>query len=142
MIMRAWTKKDIDQIARIEAFSFRDPWTRENLLDVLKYPYYHSFLAEEGGQVCGYGCMIVMFENAEIANIAVASPYRGRGLGRAILERMHYTAKSLGAQRCILEVRVSNYTAIQLYEKCGYTAYGIRERYYGNEDALLMQKEL
>ena len=142
MIMRSWTKKDIDQIARIEAFSFRDPWTKGNLLDVLKYPYYHSFLAEEGGQVCGYGCMIVMFENAEIANIAVASPYRGRGLGRAILERMHYTAKSLGAERCILEVRVSNETAIRLYEKCGYTAYGIRERYYGNEDALLMQKVL
>lgn len=142
MIIRAWTKKDIDKIAQIEAFSFRDPWTKENLSDVLRFPYYHSFLAEEGGQVCGYGCMIVMYETAEIANVAVATPFRGRGIGRAILERMHYAAKTLGVERCLLEVRVSNAPAIALYEKCGYTPYGVRERYYGNEDALLMSKIL
>lgn len=142
MIIRPWKKQDIDKIAQIEAFSFRDPWSRENLLDVLKFPYYQSFLAEEEGQVCGYGCLIVMYEIAEVANIAVAAPYRGRGIGKAILERMHYTAKMLGAEQCLLEVRVSNATAIGLYEKCGYIAYGIRERYYGNEDALLMKKDL
>ena len=142
MIIRSWTKKDIDKIVQIESLSFIDPWTKSNLSDVLKYPYYKSFLAEEGGQVCGYGCLILMFERAEIANIAVASPFRGRGIGKELLERMHWTAKTLGAEECFLEVRVSNLSAIGLYEKCGYVAYGIRERYYGNEDALLMRKML
>lgn len=142
MIIRSWTKKDIDKIAQIEAFSFSDPWTKENLSDVLRFPYYKSFLAEEWGQVCGYGCMIVMYETAEIANIAVAAPFRGRGLGKAILERMHFVAKTLGVEQCLLEVRPSNLSAIGLYQKCGYTTYGVRERYYGNEDALLMSKQL
>ncbi len=142
MIIRAWTKSDIDAIAMIERFSFSDPWTRENLLDVLRFPHYQSFLAEEGGQVLGYGCLTVVFEYAEVANIAVATPYRGRGVGNALLQAMHHRAKSLGAQQCLLEVRVSNASAIALYEKNGYERYGIRERYYGNEDALLMRKML
>ena len=142
MIIRAWEKRDIDAIAQIEAFSFQDPWSKSNLLDVLKYPHYKSFLLEEQGQVCAYGCLILVFDRAEVANIAVATPYRGRGLGRLLLERMHYAAKSQGATECFLEVRVSNARAIGLYESCGYERYGIRPRYYGNEDAILMRKKL
>ncbi len=142
MIIRPWTKSDIDAIAMIERFSFLDPWSKENLSDVLRYPHYHSFLVEEGGQVCGYGCLIVMFEHAEIANIAVAAPYRGRGVGNALLQAMHHRAKLLGAEQCLLEVRVSNANAIGLYKKNGYEQYGVRARYYGNEDALLMRKKL
>ena len=142
MIIRPWTKKDIDKIAQIEAFSFIDPWSKSNLEDVLKYPYYKSFLLEEGGQVCGYGCITVMFERAEVANIAIAAPFRGRGLAKFLLHTMHNAAKMLGAEESFLEVRVSNATAIALYEKCGYERYGIRARYYGNEDALLMRKRL
>ena len=142
MIIRAWEKRDIDAIAQIEAFSFQDPWTKSNLLDVLKYPHYKSFLLEEQEQVCAYGCLILVFDRAEVANIAVATPYRGRGLGRLLLDRMHYTAKTLGATECFLEVRVSNVRAIGLYESCGYERYGIRARYYGNEDAILMRKTL
>ncbi len=142
MIIRPWTKEDIDEIARIEAFSFSDPWTKNNLADVLKYPYYHSFLIEEKGRICGYACVSVVYEYAEILNIAVASPFRGRGIGKYLLNTMHATAKRSGAKECLLEVRVSNHVAISLYEKCGYEQYGVRPRYYGNEDALLMRKTL
>ena len=142
MLIRPWKKSDIDEIARIEAFSFADPWTKENLSDVLKYPHYRSFLIEEGGYVLGYACLIVMFDMAEVANIAVASPFRGRGIGKALMDVMHNEARRNGARECLLEVRTSNAKAISLYEKCGYAAYGTRPRYYGNEDALLMKKVL
>lgn len=142
MTIRPWKKSDLDAIERIEAFCFADPWTRDNLADVLKYPHYRSFLVEDGGQVCGYGCITVMFEHAEIANIAVAAPYRGRGIGKFLLHTMHTTAKALGAEECFLEVRKSNANAIALYEKSGYERYGVRARYYGNEDAILMKKKL
>ena len=142
MRIRPWQKSDIDEISRIESFSFSDPWTRENLLDVLRYPHYRSFLVEEGGHVLGYACLIVTFDMAEVADIAVASPFRGRGVGKALMDVMHADAKRNGVKECLLEVRVSNAKAISLYEKCGYVAYGTRPRYYGNEDALLMRKSL
>ena len=143
MIVRAWEEKDIPQIADIENSSFADPWTEGMLKDTLRFPVYHTFLAEEGGQVCGYGCIILLFEDAELANIAVAPTHRGKGIAKRIMENMHAYAKQRGAERMLLEVRVSNQSAIGLYEKYGYEKYGLRENYYPDgEDAHLMQKSL
>lgn len=143
MMVRAWEEKDVAAIVEIEKQSFSDPWTEEMLKDTLRFPVYHTFLVEEGGHVCGYGCVIVLFEDAELANIAVAPTFRGQGVGKALMESMHEKAKALGAQRMLLEVRVSNKTAIGLYEKYGYQRYGIREHYYADgEDAYLMTKTL
>lgn len=143
MTVRAWEEKDVKEIARLEAECFSDPWTEGMLADTLRFPIYHTFLAEEGGQVCGYGCIILLFEDAELANIAVAPTHRGQGVGKRILEEMHAYAKARGAERMLLEVRVSNRNAIGLYEKYGYERYGLREHYYADgEDAYLMQKKL
>ncbi len=143
MIIRAWEEKDIPAIADIENKSFADPWTEGMLSDTLRFPVYHTFLAEEGGQVCGYGCLILLFEDAELANIAVSPTHRGQGVGKLLMEKMHDYAKTFGAERMLLEVRVSNQNAIGLYEKYGYEKYGLRENYYADgEDAYLMQKSL
>ena len=143
MIVRAWEEKDIAAIADIENKSFADPWTEGMLLDTLRFPVYHTFLAEDGGQVCGYGCLILLFEDAELTNIAVAPTHRGQGVGKLLMEKMHDYAKTFGAERMLLEVRVSNASAIGLYEKYGYERYGLRENYYADgEDAYLMQKSL
>ena len=86
MMVRAWEEKDVAAIVEIEKQSFSDPWTEEMLKDTLRFPVYHTFLVEEGGQVCGYGCIIVLFEDAELANIAVAPTFRGQGVGKALME--------------------------------------------------------
>ncbi len=141
MTARSWQIGDLEQIAQIERNAFSDPWSKELLSDCLRYPYYHTFLLEEGGQVCGYGVLTVLFEDAEIMNIAVDSDFRGRGLGHSILQAMHERARALGATRALLEVRKSNAPAIALYESEGYAAYGERANYYGDgETALLMEK--
>ncbi len=140
MIVRAWEEKDLNKIAQAEKNCFADPWSKEMLADCLRYPYYHTFLMKEGGQVCGYGVLIALFEDAEIANIAVDRPYRGRGLAKGLLQAMHEKAKILGATRVLLEVRKSNAPAIALYESFGYQPYGERKGYYEDgEDALLME---
>ncbi len=122
---------------------FTDPWTEEMLSDCLRYPYYHCFVAEEGGQVCGYCCLILLFEDGEVANIAVDIPHRGKGIAKALMEKMHQAARERGATRTLLEVRKSNASAIALYGGFGYEVYGVRARYYPDgEDALLMEKRL
>ncbi len=143
VIIRKWEEKDVDCIAAMEERCFSDPWTREMLFDCLRYPYYRCFLAEEGGQVCGYCCLISLFEDAEVANIAVDASRRGKGIAKALMEKMHEEARRLGAKRSLLEVRIGNVSAIGLYTKFGYERYGVRARYYPDgEDALLMQKSL
>lgn len=143
MTVRAWTEEDVKEIARLEAECFSDPWTEGMLADTLRFPIYHTFLAEEGGQVCGYACLISLFEDAEVANVAVDAPFRGRGIGKALMDAMHERARSLGATQCLLEVRVSNVAAIGLYKKYGYVRYGVRKNYYEDgEDAFVMKKTL
>ena len=143
MYIRAWEKTDLEILAKMEQSCFKDPWSKELLEDTFKYPYYHCYLAEEEGQVCGYCCLIVLFEDAEIGNIAVDAAFRGRGIATELMKTMHKKARDLGAKRCLLEVRVSNAPAIALYEKFGYQRYGVRAKYYEDgEDAFVMEKTL
>ncbi len=143
MRLRAWEEKDVDEIAKMEAACFVDPWSKEMLFDCLRYPYYHAFLVEEEGKIGGYCVLIALFEDSEVANIAVAPTLRGRGYAKAMMEAMHERAKGLGAERSLLEVRRGNAAAIALYEGFGYVKYGERARYYADgEDALLMEKKL
>ena len=52
-------------------------------------------------------------------------------------------AKELGAEKCFLEVRVSNLPALTLYRKFGFEDLSIRAKYYADgEDALVMVKKL
>ena len=143
MTIRAWQEQDIDILSQIEERCFIAPWSKSAFQEVLKYPLHHTFLIEDRGQVCGYACLLVLFEDAEIENIAVDLDYRGRGISKLLMQAMHDKAKELGAKRCLLEVRVSNQVARSLYEKYGYESYGVRKRYYENgEDAIVMQKQL
>ena len=41
-----------------------------------------------------------------------------------------------------LEVRMSNFGAVRLYEKFGFEIMGRRPKYYGDEDALIMCKSV
>lgn len=143
LTVRDWTIEDIAAIAEMERRCFADAWSAELLADVLKYPFLHGILLEEDGRIVGYGCLRVLFEAADVDNIAVDSPYRGRGYGEKLLGILLDRARSLGARECLLEVRVSNAAAIGLYQKYGFLQIAVRKKYYEDgEDALVMQKTL
>ncbi|MFR6028887.1 MAG: GNAT family N-acetyltransferase, partial [Sutterella wadsworthensis] len=69
----------------------------------------------------------------------------GRGLGRAMLDRMTDAMRTRKCTRCHLEVRESNERAIRLYETSGFVRVGLRKNYYrtaeGREHAVLMTLE-
>lgn len=143
MQIRAWEQKDIPTLAEMEKRCFTDPWTEQMLSDTLKLPVYHGFLVEEEDKILGYASLIVVCEDAEVGNIAVDFPFRGKGISKLLMDAMLQRAKSLGATHCFLEVRVSNVVAIALYEKYGYEKFGIRAKYYADgEDAFVMRKVL
>lgn len=59
----------------------------------------------------------------EIA-IALYQEYRGRGIGRIMMETVMKAAKELGYEQAELEVIADNKGAIALYEKLGFETYG------------------
>ncbi len=144
MQFRSWNEKDLPILAKIEGRCFPcDAWSEEMLSGVLTTPYQWSLLAEEDGKIYGYACLFSLFETAELLNIAVDTAYRGRGIGEKLLMAVHEKAKAMGAERILLEVRVSNAPAIAMYEKHGYIKIAVRKRYYANgEDADIMEKKI
>ena len=141
MIARVWTEADIPKIVEIEKVCFSDPWTVEAFESGMSNPFFHSVLLEDGGQVCGYACQFVIFEDAEILNLAVSPAYRRKGLGRELLKELESYAKEKQAERTLLEVREGNLPARSLYEAWGFKAFGVRKNYYEDgENAVLMEK--
>jgi ribosomal-protein-alanine N-acetyltransferase len=76
-------------------------------------------------------------------NIAVAPDRRRRGIATALLERLFEVTANDGRRGYTLEVRVSNTSAISLYERLGFRSRGVRRAYYtdNREDALIMWKD-
>ena len=115
MTYRPWTYEDIYAVAALEKECFSDPWTFRMLADSFFAESVLTLLAEEGGEVAGYAVFSVLFEEAELADIAVAPKFRRRGIAEGLLGRLEGQARRMGAERILLEVRVSNVPAMSLY---------------------------
>ena len=140
---RFWAFDDLDEIARIEAESFSDPWNRRMLAEEFLSERFFGVLLEEDGAVTAYGGATVTADEAEIELIATAEMYRRCGRGSKILQDLLSEAKSRGAKKVYLEVRVSNTAALRLYLNHGFSGLYARSRYYPDgEDALVMVKTL
>ena len=142
-VIRPMGEADLDAVLAIEAASYPHPWSREHFLHELASPHSFPVVLSDNGTVAGYLCLMVLFEEAQVLNVAVAPQQRGRGVGRQLMEYAVSEGRQRGAEFLSLEVRASNRAAIALYDKLGFTRTGIRPRYYeGKEDAILMEKPL
>lgn len=57
---------------------------------------------------------------AELKRMWLSPELRGRGVGRALLNRLHATARELGHDRAVLDSRRELETALRLYRAVGY----------------------
>ena len=78
-----------------------------------------------------------------IISFAVKPISRRKGIGSALLKKLEMILKKLNIQEIILEVRLSNITAISLYECGGFKRKSVSKNYYEDgEDALVMVKQI
>ena len=135
----------LDSILKIENESNPFPWTERNFRDCLDKGYY-SLALELDKRLAGFAIMAISTEESHLLNIGVNKEERGLGYGENLLKKMIVAAEVMGSKKIILEVRVSNKTAYQLYKKLGFEEIGMRKKYYrlpqGREDAYVMSKSL
>ena len=134
---------DLDKISKIEKETNEYPWSSNNFQSSMEAGN-SSIVLKNKKNILGYAFFSVIGTDSHLLNITVSKNYQGRGYGKKILEKVLYQSKVLGATIVFLEVRVSNYRAIDFYEKFGFKRDAIRYNYYdGNpkEDALLMSKQ-
>lgn len=129
----------LPQIVEIEKEAFDSPWTKAMFLPELddENAYYLVALADDG--VVAYGGFHKVLDEGQVANIAVRSDVRGKGIGRQLTSNLIDLAKKNGVKRMTLEVKDCNERAINLYRSLGFEVEGTRKKYYANRyDALLM----
>lgn len=84
----------------------------------------------------------IIYERMEIDNICVKEEYQNKGIGTKLMSYLVSEAIHNKVVNITLEVRVSNSKAINLYKKFGFREVALRKYYYGDEDAILMEKQV
>ena len=134
----------IDDMIAIEQACFAQPWSRKAYLGEAKKNHLANYVGyAEAGRLWGYGGFWLILEEGHISNIAVHPAYRGRGIGKQVVQALILLCAAKGGKRMTLEVRTSNTAAIHLYEQLGFQNAGIRKAFYtdNNEDAYIMWLE-
>jgi ribosomal-protein-alanine N-acetyltransferase len=141
LTIRAMEIGDVDQVIEVDKASFSTSWTPDIFYqEISENKYAHYYIVEIAGHIIGYAGAWIVYEDAQITNIAIKPEYRGKKIGQKLFQFMLQLAKVAGAERLSLEVRATNVIAQRMYRKFGLVPGGIRKNYYtdNNEDAIVM----
>jgi len=119
---------------------FKHPWSKEQLSwELNSQPVAENYVMIARGNMVGYLFSHVVDDDVQILNIAIYIPFQHKGYGEQLLS---YFLDQFNTDSSIhLEVRKSNFPAINLYLKFGFHETGTRKGYYSDgEDAIIMQR--
>src|SRR3546814_14527199 len=121
-----------------------EAWTGWQVLSRFALPSARVCLAGDGELACGLSAARIAGPESELLLLAVDPQFRGRGIGRLLIDDWRAWAAAQGAEDYFLEMRADN-DALHLYERAGFTACGRRSAYYrGNDgtrrDAITMRR--
>lgn len=104
-----------------------------------KKDYVKIYVYEQNKKVIGFIQIENHFEITDIINIAVNVDYQNQGVATKLLE---YVINNINADKIMLEVRDDNISAINLYKKMGFEKIIVREKYYGNINGIVMERNI
>jgi ribosomal-protein-alanine N-acetyltransferase len=133
---------DLPAVMETDRRSFPTPWSEEIWRQEITGPFGLYLVLEEGDNLSGHIGLKLISGEAHVVTLAVRPERRRRGFARALIEAALGDLVSAGARYLHLEVRPSNVAARVLYRSLGFDETGVRPRYYGDEDALLMTLDL
>lgn len=146
-LIECMQEKDIPMVLEIENQVHEYPWSERIFYDCLKAGYQGYIIRnEETQQVMCFSLFSFAADECHLLNIATASAYQRQGLAKTLLRFCLSLYKEKKSASCYLEVRESNWTALQMYEDLGFHLSGIRRDYYpspqGRENAIIMTLNL
>jgi ribosomal protein S18 acetylase RimI-like enzyme len=141
-VIRGFRPEDLPELERLTVASFAGVTLEENVeraLGVLQgrdwrwrkarhvaddaaaYPQ-GLFVAEDGGDIVGYISTTIdrAAGKGRIPNLAVAPAWRGRGLGRRLIEHALDSFRREGLVYAVIETMAQNEIGQHLYPACGF----------------------
>ena len=115
------TIEQYDGSHRDLAWSFREADDSEELLNTYIDLGWVWIARTAGGEVIGHLQAVPRDEDGwEVTNTAVVKSQRGRGAGRALLERAVDEARAVGVRRLILATGAADVGNLRFYQRCGF----------------------
>jgi len=132
-------------LLNLRCFKRGENYTKHTFEYLLTAPNILGYrIVTEDNKIVGF--IFVSANNGSVGHITtvgVAPEHRKRGLARELLNHVEKALQKRDFEAVVLEVRVSNHAAQNLYSKYGYVIIQKLSQYYGNdEDAYLMSKTL
>lgn len=143
--LRPMKVEDLPIITALEKQSFpQEAWNEDEFtFEIEEHPFSHPYVLEVEGVIAGYIIYWIIFEQAQIASIAIEPAFRRQGLSKILLEKAIDHARKEGAKIITLEVRPSNLSARALYDSFGFRFLHTAKHYYENgEDAFVLGLDL
>lgn len=136
---RKMMPEDAPNVETVEKACFSMPWSRRAFWEEASNDKTYYLLALDDTTVIGYVGAWILFDEAQITNVAVLPEYRNQKIGYRMMRQIMKIVLAKGASAMTLEVRPSNSSAIHLYKKLGFKSAGRRRGYYEDgEDAEIM----
>jgi len=144
-IIRNAKLEDLNQVVIVEKQSFPPDEVYPPLVftTMLKLNPELFIVIDCGGVVKGYAMGFANSSQCHLMSIAVSPDIRGLGLGRMLLRSFEDRCRERRLTEVVLEVRVDNSVALNLYRSEGYRVEGLLLNYYPNgSNAYMMRKIL
>ncbi|UCD72896.1 MAG: ribosomal protein S18-alanine N-acetyltransferase [Candidatus Bathyarchaeota archaeon] len=153
--IRQFRETDLDQVVDINRRCLPENYSRIFFLELYKrFPSLFQVAVMKRG-VIGYAlCRIelgfpdlghigFLTKKGHLVSIAVLKNHRRKGVGILLMKNVMKAMEEYNAKECFLEVRVSNRSAILMYEKLGFVDKKRLPGYYRDgEDAFMMTRSL
>jgi|GEM_PF-128666 len=144
LTIRMFDPADVQDIVSITEKALRETYPPSFFLTIAQYWPEGFLVAEVDTEIVGFIMGVISgIKQARILMLAVKENYRRNGIASALLRAFRSSCSLKGLDSIILEVRVSNKAAINLYNKFGFRIINAMKAYYRDgEDGYRMETVL
>ncbi|MHA2392976.1 MAG: GNAT family N-acetyltransferase [Promethearchaeota archaeon] len=141
IIIKRCTLDDLDGVIEVNEKELPEDYPYffyKSILD--NYPETFLIAQNNSGKIIGYIMWRVektpsldslrYVNKGHLVSIAVSQDYRKRGIAKGLLSNSMRALKKYKIHEYVLEVRVTNYTAIKLYEQFNFQIVNLKKNYY------------
>lgn len=119
------TKQDYHELAKLLLqLSDRAHFTEEECKQIVEDPNIKAFVVRENKQIIGVGILAVMHifteRRGRIEDVVIDESYRGKGLGKQLMDYLIIAARGKGLDAIELSSGVHREVANALYKKMGF----------------------
>jgi len=141
IVVRKCTLEDLEGVIEVNERELPEDYPYffyKSILD--NYPESFLVACNSNGKIIGYIMWRVertpainrlkLKNNGHLVSIAVSKNYRQLGVASTLLSHSMKKTQKHKIDEFVLEVRITNYEAINLYKKFNYKTHSIKEKYY------------